>query len=165
MVDRTANQKTEPDQAANHSDGHIRQRIARRRVLQPTRLHDGLRAAPDRPAHRFQREGDRERERVNSIVGYATIALAPSTSTRVLADVGNANANATISPTSSPELHTRKGLALSPLHTGGAVVSPRPMLSPKLSFSKDPLEQVSQVQCLERIAAEGRAEDGDRRAL
>ena len=153
-----------PFPTGGKNDGHREEGKGERasRISHHLRLSSRHRSASP-PAHRFQREMGRERERVNSIVGYATVALAPSTATRVLADVGNGNGNgnATISPTSSPELHTRKGLALSPLHTGGAVVSPRPMLSPKLSFSKDPLEQVSQVQCLERIAAEGRAEDGE----
>ncbi|KAH9948610.1 hypothetical protein B0H21DRAFT_733269 [Amylocystis lapponica] len=35
----------------------------------------------------------------------------------------------------------------------GSVVSPRPMLSPKRSFSDDPFEQATHVQTLERIAA------------
>ncbi|KAI0833809.1 hypothetical protein BC628DRAFT_1414544 [Trametes gibbosa] len=59
------------------------------------------------------------------------------------------------STTSSPE--TRRGaptnLSLSPLITGGEVVSPRPMLSPKRSFTNDPFDQVTQVENLERIAA------------
>ncbi|KAH9933556.1 uncharacterized protein BXZ73DRAFT_77184 [Epithele typhae] len=56
------------------------------------------------------------------------------------------------SPMSSPELHSQPNLRLSPLLTGGDVVSPRPMLSPKISFSKDPFEAVSPVENLERLA-------------
>lgn len=63
--------------------------------------------------------------------------------------------DATASPGSSPA--TRRGgattLSLSPLLTGGEVVSPRPMLSPKRSFTNDPFDQVTQVENLERIAA------------
>ncbi|KAH9847837.1 hypothetical protein C2E23DRAFT_889619 [Lenzites betulinus] len=66
-----------------------------------------------------------------------------------------------MSPSSSPE--TRRGapthLSLSPLITGGEVVSPRPMLSPKRSFTNDPFDQVTQVENLERIAA--RSDQGD----
>ncbi|RPD54826.1 hypothetical protein L226DRAFT_539372 [Lentinus tigrinus ALCF2SS1-7] len=58
-------------------------------------------------------------------------------------------AQAASSPASSPEMHTRPNLTLSPLLTGGDVVSPRPMLSPKVSFSKDPFENVGK---LERLA-------------
>ena len=58
--------------------------------------------------------------------------------------------DAAASSLSSPELHSRPNLALSPLHTGGDVVSPRPMLSPKASFSKD--SRVSPVEKLERMA-------------
>ncbi|RDX46280.1 hypothetical protein OH76DRAFT_1407199 [Lentinus brumalis] len=61
-------------------------------------------------------------------------------------------AHGATSPASSPQLHARPNLTLSPLPTGGDVVSPRPMLSPKLSFSKDSFEQVTQVENLERLA-------------
>ncbi|KAI0750053.1 hypothetical protein C8Q80DRAFT_1269833 [Daedaleopsis nitida] len=67
--------------------------------------------------------------------------------------------NAVSNPSTSPELHARKNLTLSPLPTGGDVVSPRPMLSPKTSFSKDPFEQVTQVANLERIAAQEQPTD------
>ncbi|KAI0689087.1 hypothetical protein C8T65DRAFT_700394 [Cerioporus squamosus] len=76
---------------------------------------------------------------------------APAHSTIALAAVPLPAHGAT-SPASSPELHARPNLTLSPLPTGGDVVSPRPMLSPKLSFSKDPFEQVTQVENLERLA-------------
>ena len=133
-----------PFPTGGKNDGHREEGKGERasRISHHLRLSSRHRSASP-PAHRYQR--------ANSITAqhqyqHATIAYAPST--RVLADVG-------VSPGSSPELHTRRGLALSPLHTGGSVVSPRPMLSPKVSFSKDPLEQVSQVAALERIAAEG----------
>ena len=58
------------------------------------------------------------------------------------------------SPLSSPELHTRPNLSLSPLPTGGDVVSPRPMLSPKASFTNDPMESITHVEHLERIVAQ-----------
>ncbi|PIL32357.1 hypothetical protein GSI_05603 [Ganoderma sinense ZZ0214-1] len=146
------------------NDGHREEGKGERasRISHHLRLSSRHRSASP-PAHRYQRE----RERVNTIVGSATIA--PFTATLVLADVGHGHGHghaAIISPSSSPQLHTRTGLALSPLHTGGSVVSPRPMLSPKLSFSKDPLEQVSQVQALERIAASSggaQAADGEDR--
>ncbi|KAI9001466.1 hypothetical protein BD414DRAFT_533215 [Trametes punicea] len=64
--------------------------------------------------------------------------------------------NVSFSPGSSPG--TRRPptttLSLSPLPTGGEVVSPRPMLSPKRSFTNDPFDQVTQVENLERIAAQ-----------
>ncbi|OSC98490.1 hypothetical protein PYCCODRAFT_1375122 [Trametes coccinea BRFM310] len=64
--------------------------------------------------------------------------------------------HASISPGSSPDTRRHPGttLSLSPLHTGGEVVSPRPMLSPKRSFTNDPFDQVTQVENLERMAAQ-----------
>ncbi|KAI9067691.1 hypothetical protein FKP32DRAFT_1609263 [Trametes sanguinea] len=61
-----------------------------------------------------------------------------------------------VSPGSSPDTRRHPGttLSLSPLHTDGEVVSPRPMLSPKRSFTNDPFDQVTQVENLERLAAQ-----------
>ena len=78
---------------------------------------------------------------VPAVPAHATIALA--------AVPEGLPAQATSSPASSPQMHTRPNLTLSPLPTGGDVVSPRPMLSPKVSFSKDPFENVGK---LERMA-------------
>ncbi|TBU56615.1 hypothetical protein BD310DRAFT_907616 [Dichomitus squalens] len=100
------------------------------------------------PAHRY---GD-ERHNVTAAYPHATIA-APRVHANLPPGQTEAYGGGEGSASSSPELHTRKGLTLSPLHTGGSVVSPRPMLSPKLSFSRDPFEQVTQVENLERIAA------------
>ncbi|CDO75124.1 hypothetical protein BN946_scf185010.g49 [Trametes cinnabarina] len=62
----------------------------------------------------------------------------------------------TFSSGSSPDARRQPAttLSLSPLHTGGEVVSPRPMLSPKRSFTDDPFDQITQVEQLERLAAE-----------
>ncbi|EED79994.1 predicted protein [Postia placenta Mad-698-R] len=65
-------------------------------------------------------------------------------------------APADLSPSSSPLTQRRLptlNLSVSPAPSQGSVVSPRPMLSPKHSFSLDPSMQVTQVEQLERIAA------------
>lgn len=67
-----------------------------------------------------------------------------------------AQAPADLSPSSSPLTQRRLptlNLSVSPARSQGSVVSPRPMLSPKHSFSLDPSMQVTQVEQLERIAA------------
>ncbi|KAL6307465.1 hypothetical protein BKA93DRAFT_727408 [Sparassis latifolia] len=62
------------------------------------------------------------------------------------------------SPSSSPHSRPRLqppplDLPTSPACAQGLVVSPRPMLSPKHSFSVDPVAQVTHIENLERIAA------------
>ncbi|KAI0763340.1 hypothetical protein BD413DRAFT_643412 [Trametes elegans] len=90
---------------------------------------------------------------------------APPTSPVTLAAVPPTHyaTQANLSPASSPETRRAPGttLSISPVHTGGAVVSPRPMLSPKRSFTNDPFDQVTQVENLERIAAQVENGNGD----
>lgn len=69
------------------------------------------------------------------------------------------------SPLSSPRTPQRRpqnmNLSVSPAHSQGPVVSPRPMLSPKHSFSVDPFTKATQVEQLERIAAQADSENAD----
>lgn len=69
------------------------------------------------------------------------------------------------SPSSSPRTPQRRpqnmNLSVSPARSQGPVVSPRPMLSPKHSFSVDPFTKVTQVEQLERIAAQADTENAD----
>ncbi|PCH42534.1 hypothetical protein WOLCODRAFT_163865 [Wolfiporia cocos MD-104 SS10] len=62
------------------------------------------------------------------------------------------------SPSSSPGTQRNRNLTIdvsvSPARSQGSVVSPRPMLSPKHSFSSDLRRQSTQVEQLERIAAQ-----------
>ncbi|KAH9930063.1 uncharacterized protein B0H18DRAFT_995072 [Fomitopsis serialis] len=62
------------------------------------------------------------------------------------------------SPSSSPQTPQRRpqtlNLSVSPALSQGSVASPRPMLSPKHSFSIDPFTVVTPVEQLERIAAQ-----------
>ncbi|KAI0648693.1 hypothetical protein C8Q79DRAFT_1040192 [Trametes meyenii] len=98
------------------------------------------------PAHRYQ---------VQDAIPMpvpVTLAAIPPAST---APYDAAQQSGTLSPSSSPD--TRRGgtaLSLSPLLTGAAVVAPRPMLSPKRSFTSDPFDAVTQVENLERLAAQ-----------
>ena len=69
------------------------------------------------------------------------------------------------SPSSSPRTPQRRpqnmNLSVSPARSQGSVVSPRPMLSPKHSFSVDPFTKATQVEQLERIAAQADTENTD----
>ncbi len=114
---------------ASRISRHLRM-SSRNRSASPPAHHYHMADAP--PAH-------------HDHTGTGAIALAA-----VPENIASAQ-NALSSPPTSPEMHTRKNLTLSPLPTGGDVVSPRPMLSPKVSSSKDPFEKVA---ALERLAAQ-----------
>ncbi|KAI0706423.1 hypothetical protein C8Q76DRAFT_818795 [Earliella scabrosa] len=132
-----------------HNDGQREEGKGERasRIAHHLRMSSRHRSASP-PAHRYHLADAPPAAHVHPT---GTIALAAVPETLIAAQ------NATSSPPTSPEMHTRKNLTLSPLPTGGDVVSPRPMLSPKVSFSKDPFEQATQVAALERLAAQEEA--------
>ncbi|CCM04221.1 uncharacterized protein FIBRA_06388 [Fibroporia radiculosa] len=85
--------------------------------------------------------------------------LAPTTHTsslpipvNILEEVAN------LSSTSSPRTQRHRlsplDVSVSPARSQDSIASPRPMLSPQHSFSGDPFDQVTQVEQLERVAAQ-----------
>ncbi|KAI0926445.1 hypothetical protein AcV5_008907 [Taiwanofungus camphoratus] len=98
------------------------------------------------PAHRYPTSVASE--------PHASVAPLSAPTTVTMSSMPQERTN--ISPSSSSHTFHRTvslNLPVSPAHSQGSVISPRPMLSPKHSFSNDPFSQISQVEQLERIAA------------
>ncbi|KZT73573.1 hypothetical protein DAEQUDRAFT_762024 [Daedalea quercina L-15889] len=109
------------------------------------------------PAHRYAMATTSEAQ--------ASAALLPLPMDPMPIQSGASHPSPGHSPTSSPKtpLHRPQTMTLSvsPARSQSSVVSPRPMLSPKHSFSLDPFTKATHVEQLERIAAQVDGENVD----